>query len=175
MARGRRRKRRRRRSAWGIIFLVLLVILLVLLGILAYWVLSDQEVSLPKIPFVQGQSSGSGQSASTNWDEQPTVADNSEDEIQRLKQQYEAGRIDYGGVKKGLARIDQSTLQEAALEAYQDLNAKAEEDFSNTVDRYMNEGYYSEAYALLNRMGATLPDDEVTWSLIEQYQAALGM
>lgn len=174
MARGRRRKRRRR-SAWSIIFPVLLIILLALLGFLAYWVLSEQEISLPKIPFAQGRTSGSGQSVSTNWDEQPTVADNSEDEIQRLKDQYEAGRIDYGGVKKGLARIDTSTLGQAELEAYQDLNTKVEQDFNNTVSNYMDEGYYSEAYALLNRMNATLPDDEVTWSLINQYQDVLGM
>lgn len=176
MARGRKRgRRKKRRSVWSVIFPVLLLILLLLLGIIAFWVMSGQEGGAPKIPILQNQSSADGKGTSSNWNETPVSTENSADEIARLKEQYETGRIDYGGVKKGLARLDAGTLGESDLQAYQNLSAQAEQDFSDTVAGYISQGYYSEAAALLNRISATLPGDEVTASLISQYQAELGM
>ncbi len=175
MARRRRQKRRKRRSIWSVIFPLLLIILLVFLGAIAYWVLSGQDVSVGRLPLPAVQDILGGNTQEETTGGQTVSSEDAAEEIAQLAEQYEAGRIDYGGVKRGLARISTEALGESEMEAYQSLSAQAEQDFRDAVAGYISGGNYSEASALLSRMRATLPDDEVTQSLISQYQAELGL
>lgn len=176
----RRRKRRIRRFFVTLI----LICLLAVLGMLGYrWFLDNGNTVLSKIPFLQnltGKIHTSGTIAqnvgeTTVWNDEPVVKAEHSAEIARIREQYEAGRIDYGGVKKNLGRMDTAAMSETDLQSYRELSAQVEQDLRDTVGGYVSSGSYSEARELLNRMSQTLPGDSVVGELIGQYGAQIGM
>ncbi len=176
----RRRKRRIRRFFVTLI----LICLLAVLGMLGYrWFLDNGNTVLSKIPFLQnltGKIHTSGTIAqnvgeTTVWNDEPVVKAEHSAEIARIREQYEAGRIDYGGVKKNLGRLDTSSMSETDLQSYRELSAQVEQDLRDTVGGYVSSGSYSEARELLNRMSQTLPGDSVVGELIGQYGGQIGM
>lgn len=178
-ARKRRKKRIRR------FFVTLIVIcLLAVLGMLGYrWLQDNGNTVLSKIPFLQnltGKIHTSGTIAqnvgeTTVWSDEPVVKAEHSAEIARIREQYEAGRIDYGGVKKNLGRMDTSVMSETDLQSCRELAARVEQELRDMVAGYVNSGSYSEARELLSRMSQTLPGDSVVGELISQYGGQIGM
>lgn len=181
-------KRRRRKRRIRKFFLTLL--LLVLLGVLGFfgyrWFMDNKDMVMSMLPFGQQKTTeaqvleptgtiAQNVGETTDWTDTPVEKDDNAAEIARIKEQYEAGRIDYGGVMKNLSRLDMTTMSEADQVSYQNLAALAAQGLRDTVNSYVNNGYYSEAYALLNRMNQTIPGDSVVTELINTYGAQIGM
>lgn len=184
-AKAAKRRRRKRRFRKFVLTLILLALLIVL-GLLGFrWLEDHKETVLSWLPFTQESTQGeilkpTGTIAqnvgeTTAWTDAPVAEDDHAAEIARIKTQYEEGRIDYGGVKKNLGRMDTTMMLESDLASYQNLAAQAEQDLRDTLSGYITNGYYSEAYALLNRMNQTVPGDAVVAELISLYGAQIGM
>lgn len=181
-AKRRRRKRRIRRF----FLTVLLLILLGVLGLFGYqWFEQNKDTVLSMLPFMQKTEQSGGAEATallaenvgetTAWTDSPVEKEDHADEIARIKEQYQAGRIDYGGVMKNLSRLDMVTMSEVDQVSYQNLAAQAAQDLRDTVSSYIDNGYYSEASALLSRLNQTIPGDTVVAELISLYASQIGM
>lgn len=180
-------KRRRRKRRIKRFFLTLFVLVVLgLLGLFGYrWFMQNKEMVLSYLPFVQQMGEKTEDTVNgviaknvgetTAWTDSPVAEDGQGEEIARIKEQYQSGRIDYGGVMKNLNRLDMAVMSEEDQVSYQNLTAQAAQDLRDTVTGYIDNGYYAEVSALLNRLNQTVPGDTVVAELISMYAAQIGM
>ena len=180
------KRRRRRRRIKKFLLTVFILVLLGVLGFFGYhWFKENKDTVLSMLPFMQKTTEAEvleptgtimeNVGETTAWTDAPVVEESHAEEINRIKEQYEAGRIDYGGVMKNLGRLDMVTMTETDQVSYQNLAAQAAQDLRDMVNEYINTGYYSEAHALLSRLNQTVPGDTVVAELISSYAAQIGL
>lgn len=180
------KRRRRKKRIMKFFLTIFLVVLLGTLGLFGYrWFTQNKEMVLSWLPFVQ-QMAGVMNDTTTDlltqnvgettaWTDAPVAEEGHADEIARIKEQYQTGRIDYGGVMRSLNKLDMVTMSETDQVSYQNLTALAAQDLRDTVAGYIDSGYYAEASALLSRLNQTIPGDTVVAELISMYAAQIGM
>lgn len=91
-------------------------------------------------------------------------------EIEKLKTDYEAGTIDYAQVKQALNSLDTDKISEEDADTVIALQEKAEADLTEKIEGLIKKSNYMEAFKTLTQMQEKVPDDKLISELKEKYE-----
>lgn len=91
-------------------------------------------------------------------------------EVEEWKNKYEAGNLDYIGVKQMMEEIEVAELEGKDVDIFLELQQKVEQDLENNIEDKVEKGEYAEAYTLLAKILEGLPNDKKTIELQEKYE-----
>lgn len=97
-----------------------------------------------------------------------TEAENSV--VAKLKEDYDAGTLDYVQLKKELAGIDAANLSETDAQMGFELQLQAENELTKQIELLVSESKYMEAFSMLAAISEALPEDMLVAELKKKYE-----